>query len=73
MPKAVKSGVGYDLKSKGTHFCPFHVTRVENCPSILIECGFISNPTELEMMKKASNQTHIAKGIYNGIEKYFNM
>lgn len=73
LPKAVKSGVGYDLKSKGTHFYPFHVTRVENCPAILIECGFVSNPTELEMMKKSSNQTHIAKGIYNGIAKYFNM
>lgn len=73
LPNSVKKGAGYNLVNKGAHFYPFHVTRVENCPSVLVECGFISNPTELEMMKNSTNQSYIAKGIYNGIVDYFNI
>lgn len=73
LPKAVKDGVGYSLKNRGAHFYPFHVTRVENCPSVLVECGFISNTTEFNMMKNSTNQSHIAKGIYNGIMNYFGL
>ena len=73
LPQAVKSGTGYNLVSKGAHFYPFCVTRVENCPSVLVECGFVSNSTELAMMKNSTNQSYIAKGIYNGIVDYFNV
>ena len=71
LPSTVKAGANYTLKNRGAHFYPFHVTRVENCPSVLVECGFISNNTEFNMMKNATNQSYIAKGIYNGILDYF--
>ncbi len=71
LPKAVKSGAGYSLKSKGVNYYPFHVTRVDNCPSVLVECGFITNTNDFNMMKTDKGQNAMAQGLYNGIVKYF--
>ena len=43
LPAALKSELGYPLSNRGVHFYPFCVTRLENCPSVLVECGFITN------------------------------
>ena len=69
---AVKNGAGYTLENDGSHFYPFHVTRIENCPSVLVECGYISNSSERSMMTSASGKKAIAQGIYNGILNYIN-
>ncbi len=71
LPKAIKGGAGYSMSDRGANFYAFHVTRVENCPSVLVECGFISNTNEFNMMKSSKGQDAIAKGLYNGIVDYF--
>lgn len=40
------------------------------CPVSLIECGFMSNPTEDRRLAKDSYQKKIAAGIANGIDQY---
>lgn len=40
-------------------------------PVTLIEMGFMSNPTEDRKLVKRSYQSKLAKGIANGIDKYF--
>ncbi len=72
LPKAVKSSYGYEMKNKGSHFYPFCVTRIENCPSVLVECGFISNFGDFNVINSSNGRKAIAKGIYNGIVKYYN-
>lgn len=72
LPKAVKSKASYTLENDGSHFYPFHVTRIENCPSVLIECGYLSNSAERNMMNSASGKKAIAQGIYDGIVNYIN-
>ncbi|KXZ39018.1 N-acetylmuramoyl-L-alanine amidase [Alkalithermobacter thermoalcaliphilus JW-YL-7 = DSM 7308] len=42
-----------------------------NIPSVLIECGFLSNEREAELLKTDSYQDKIAWAIYIGIQKYF--
>lgn len=42
------------------------------CPAIIFECGFISNPHELQNLKNYDYQRKIAFSIYLGITKYFN-
>lgn len=69
---AVKSGAGYTLENDGSHFYPFHVTRIENCPSVLIECGYLSNSSDRGMMTSSAGKKALAKGIYNGILNYVN-
>ena len=40
-------------------------------PSVLIECGFLSNPREEELLSRDQYQEKIAWAIYIGIMKYF--
>ncbi len=39
-------------------------------PSVLVECGFVSNKGETEKLRSAEYQATLAKGIANGIESY---
>ena len=39
--------------------------------SILVECGFLSNPDEEAKLKSDEHQNLIVEGISNGIDKYF--
>lgn len=40
-------------------------------PIAIVECGFLSNPEEEELLQKDDYQNRIAWGIYNGIMDYF--
>lgn len=46
-----------------------YVLRKTRMPSTLVEMGYITNPTEANLM--ANEPDLIALGIYNGIRKYF--
>ncbi len=41
-------------------------------PMLLVEMGFMSNPEEDRLMNTDSYREKIAKGIYNGVNTYFN-
>ncbi len=57
--------------AKGTGDSIF-VLRDNKVPSALIECGFLSNPEEANLLKTSEHQKLVAEGIYTGIIKYFN-
>ena len=40
------------------------------CPAILVECGFVSNPTDLENLKKPAYQTSLAAAIMGSYLQY---
>ncbi len=40
-------------------------------PTVLVECGFLSNPKDLENLKKEQYRKKLASCILNGIEEYF--
>lgn len=40
-------------------------------PGILVEVGFLSNPTEKELLKTEPYQNKVAASINNGIMRYF--
>jgi len=62
-----QSGIKID---RGANFYAFRVTRVEECPAILIEYGFISNTSECETLQNASNRNILAKATVEGIKDY---
>lgn len=43
----------------------------DDMPSVLIECGFLSNPAEEQKLKTDAYQSSIAKCLYNSIDQYF--
>lgn len=40
-------------------------------PTVIIECGFLSNIEEEELLKTDKHQNDLAWGIYTGIQRYF--
>lgn len=71
LPGTVKANMGYAMQNKGAHFYPFLVARVETCPAVLVECGFISNASDFKIINSKKGQKAIAKGIYEGILDYY--
>ena len=43
-----------------------------NIPSVIVECGFLSNSIEEKLLKDEEYQSKIAFSIYLGILEYFN-
>lgn len=59
---------GLDL---GTRFFPFAVTRIEECPSVLVECGYLTNEGNMKILVDETGQTLYATAIAQGIVDYF--
>lgn len=59
---------GVDL---GTRFFPYAVTRIEECPSVLAECGYLTNETDMKILSDENGQSLIAGAIAQGIIEYF--
>ncbi len=56
--------------SRGSDFYAFRVTRVEECPAILIEYGFVSNISECQVLQDAGNRDILAAATVDGIKNY---
>jgi N-acetylmuramoyl-L-alanine amidase len=59
----------YDSLADGTAYYPFSVARLEDCPSVLIETGYITNDSECMKLIDANNQQKLANAIAVGIEQ----
>ncbi len=57
--------------NKGSMFKGFKVTRVEECPAVLIEYGFVTNVVECNALIKDSNQSALAQATVDGLVNYF--
>lgn len=57
----------YDTISKGVIYYPFSVTRLEECPSTLVEIGFMTNDAECYMLTREENQRLMGQAIARGI------
>lgn len=59
-----------NLISRGIFQDAFFVLIGASMPSVLIECGFLSNKSDEEYLKSEKGQTDIAKAIYKSIIYY---
>lgn len=57
----------------GVRFYPFQVTRIEECPAVLVECGYLSNPTECSMLCMPENQHLLGEAVAEGIWDYLSL
>lgn len=48
-----------------------YIIKGLDIPTTLIECGFLSNPTEDKLLNSSDYQKKVAWAIYVGIQKYF--
>jgi len=56
--------------SRGVKQAPFLVLWRSYMPSVLIECGFLTNPTEEKYLNDKSGQSYMASGIYRAFKAY---
>lgn len=55
---------------RGSNFNPFSVTRLEECPSVLVEMGYVSNEFECSRLVDEQCRQKISEAIAQGIENY---
>jgi len=58
------------LHKKNVEQAGFAVLKSPDIPSILVETGFISNPTEAKRLATSSYQKKMARAIHSGIKSY---
>lgn len=58
------------LSDRGIHQKSLHVTRETTMPAILIEAGYLSNPTDEALMYTDAFQQQLAEAVVAGIKEY---
>jgi N-acetylmuramoyl-L-alanine amidase len=58
---------------RGIDSARFKVLENYSMPSILVELGFMTHPEEVKLLFKNSFQDRLAKNLYNGIVRYYNL
>jgi N-acetylmuramoyl-L-alanine amidase len=58
------------LNDRGVRQAGFVVLWTPSMPSILVEAGYLSNHEEERVLRQKSTQQAIAKGIFNGLDRY---
>jgi N-acetylmuramoyl-L-alanine amidase len=58
-------------KDRGVKQAGYYVISFTNMPSILIELGFLTNPSEEDYLQSPSGKSSLSKGIFASFEKYF--
>jgi N-acetylmuramoyl-L-alanine amidase/PKD repeat protein len=56
--------------NRGVKTANFRVIKYTNMPAALVECAFVSNPTEAELLKTSSFQEKCAVGLFNAINEF---
>lgn len=48
----------------------YYLLRKTKSPTVIVECGFLSNPAEAALLQKAAYQKKLVEAIYRGICEY---
>jgi len=56
--------------NRGVKTANFRVIKYTKMPAALVECAFVSNPTEAALLKTADFREKCAVGLYNGIAAF---
>ncbi len=68
--KKLVEGIDNGNKRKSKEKNDIYLLRNSDIPTVLVECGFLSNPKEEELLQKNQYQKLLAKCIYKGLVEY---
>jgi len=60
------------FKDRGVRQDDYHVLRKNSDTSILVELGFITNPSDVQAIQNNENASAVATAIADGLQQYFN-
>lgn len=66
----IYAGSSRDSSDRGSLFGAYRVARVEECPAILVEYGFVTNTVECQALENAGNRAALASATVTGIKNY---
>ncbi|MFV0313890.1 MAG: N-acetylmuramoyl-L-alanine amidase [Anaerotignum sp.] len=69
--ESLKANVDGDNKRKAKQNQDYYILRTTQIPSVIVECGFLSNSHEESLLNDDAYQDKIAWGMYLGIIEYF--
>jgi N-acetylmuramoyl-L-alanine amidase len=69
---SVDNALGIRVNTLGAKMGPFYVLVGAEMPSVLVECGFLSNPQEAQFIIQPRYQEALAAGIALAVMHYFN-
>ncbi|MCR5737170.1 MAG: N-acetylmuramoyl-L-alanine amidase [Eubacterium sp.] len=49
----------------------YYILMNSDCPGVIIECGFLSNPLEEKQLREEEHQNLLAESIVQGIDEFF--
>ncbi len=55
------------------HKGDYYILKESPCPAVLVECGFLSNPSEEKLLASSDYQTKVSYAIMCGVVKYFGL
>ena len=67
----LKSFIDNNNKREVTENSSYYVLKNTSMPAVIVECGFLTNPSEKGMLQDPDYQDKIAWAIYMGIVDYF--
>ncbi|MGE5330041.1 MAG: N-acetylmuramoyl-L-alanine amidase CwlD [Deltaproteobacteria bacterium] len=70
--KELKATLGINDNREALAIKDVYVLKNTNIPSVIVECGFLSNPEEEARLKSEKYRQKIAWGIYLGIMQFYN-
>jgi N-acetylmuramoyl-L-alanine amidase len=68
---SVEAAMGIRVNALGAKMGPFYVLVGAEMPSVLVECGFLSNQREARLLLQPTYQAALAEGIAMAIMHYF--
>jgi N-acetylmuramoyl-L-alanine amidase len=69
---SIDASMGIRVNELGAKQGPFYVLVGALMPSVLVECGFLSNPDEARLLKSPQYQQALADGVARAVMHYFN-
>lgn len=67
----LKANVDGENKRLAKQNSDYYILRTTEIPAVIVECGFLSNPSEEQLLNDEAYQTKLAWAIYLGINDYF--
>ena len=61
----------YGVKDRVATPSNYYIVKCSSVPSVIVECGFLSNPADDELLSTNTHQLAIAKSIFSGIARYY--
>lgn len=62
---------GEGVKGRKAALGEFFILNCHSCPSVIVECGFLSNPLDEKLLTEEIGQKRIAESILAGVLAYF--